>query len=469
MDDLPLWRFEDHVDTYPTKDPALSFSGQKAIQVEEPDPLVDLNLDASGPALVGEKFIVPVTVISRGHAIYGGELKFNLVDARGGVLVGPGDMEPMSTEDHHVELVGIAGLEGEEECETGPDNLRKIQHSFGLVSVPFLNCGDMWTCKLEIKWHRPKSVILFVSLGYSPHSNESITQKVHVHKNLQIEGKTAIVVNHRFMLPFRQDPLLLSRIKTLADAGGLTSLPLNGKSVLIINARNCTEIPLQLMSISVEADDDGAGRSCTVEHGGEDMEAPIFLVPGEEFKKVFHVTPEVKSSKLGMGTVFVRWRRESGTKEQQSGCKAEASAVGVVTKHELPDVSVELSPLIVRLECPPHAILGVPFIYAIKIQNRTHLLQEIKYSLGDSQSFVLSGPHNDIAFILPKTEHSLRYMLVPLASGSQLLPRVTVTSARYEAGFQPTITASTIFVFPSEPQYDDGVDKGVKALESVAA
>lgn len=465
MDDLPLWRFEDHVGTYPTKDPALSFSGQKAIQVEEPDPQVDLDLCAIGPALVGEKFIIPVTVTSMGHAIYGGELKINLVDARGGVLVSPRDIEPMSTVDQHVELLGIAGPQGEEECQTGPDNIRKIQHSFGLVSVPFLNCGDSWTCKLEIKWHRPKTVVLYVSLGYSAHSNES-TQKVHVHKSLQIKGKTAIVVSHSLMLPFRQDSLLLSSMKPLPDADRLASLPLYEKSVLIVNARNCTEVLLQLISVSIEADDDGAGRSCTVVHGGEDIVTPTLLVPGEEFKKVFHVIPEVKSSKLGLGTVFLRWRRECGVKAQSS---YNTEAAGVLTKHGLPDVNVESSPLIVRLECPPHAILGVPFTMVIKIQNQTHLLQEIKYSLGDSQSFVLSGSHNDTIFVLPKAEHSLSYVLVPLASGSQQLPRVTVMSVRYSAGFQPTIAASAIFVFPSKPHFNNVVERGEKVLESFAA
>jgi hypothetical protein len=33
MEDLPLWKFEDRVETFSTKDPALAFSGQKAAQV----------------------------------------------------------------------------------------------------------------------------------------------------------------------------------------------------------------------------------------------------------------------------------------------------------------------------------------------------------------------------------------------------------------------------------------------------
>ena len=70
MDELPLWKFEDCVETYPTKDPALAFSGQRATQVEEPDSQVDLNLGSSGPAFVGESFMVPVTVTSKGHCLF---------------------------------------------------------------------------------------------------------------------------------------------------------------------------------------------------------------------------------------------------------------------------------------------------------------------------------------------------------------------------------------------------------------
>ena len=68
------------------QDPALSFLGQKAAQVEEPDPQVDVILGASGTALVGERFLVQVTIASREHAIYAGEMKINLVDVRGGLF-----------------------------------------------------------------------------------------------------------------------------------------------------------------------------------------------------------------------------------------------------------------------------------------------------------------------------------------------------------------------------------------------
>ncbi|KAJ6776653.1 FOIE GRAS [Salix koriyanagi] len=449
MEDLPLWKFEDRVETFPTRDPALAFSGQKAAQVEEPEPQVDLILGAAGPALVGECFTFPVTVASKDHAIFSGELKINLLDVKGGGLFSPREAELFSTDSHHVELLGVTGPEGEDESLMGPDKIKKIQQSFGLVSVPTLKDGESWSCKLQIKWHRPKPAMLFVSLGYFPDSNESTSQRIHLHKSLQIEGKTAVVFSHQFMLPFHQDPLLLSRIKSLPGSDDLASLPLNETSTLVISAKNCSEVPLLLQSMSIEVDG-GIERPCTLEHSAMDILCPAHLVPGEEFKKVFTVIPEVESSSLDLGSVSLRWRRDS---EMEVLSTSAATQEWVLTKHKLPDVKVELPPLVLNREVPPYAVLGDPLMYLIKIRNQTQLLQEVKFSLGDAQGFVLSGCHSYTVFVLPKSEHTLGYKLVPLASGPQQLPQVTVISARYSAAFQPSIAASTVFVLPSKPQF----------------
>jgi hypothetical protein len=123
-------------------------------------------------------------------------------------------------------------------------------------------------------------------------------------------------------------------------------------------------------------------------------------------------------------------------------------------KQRLPEVSVEEPPLVVSMECPPYAILGIPFTFYVKIHNSTSLLQEIKYSLVDSQNFVFSGAHNHAAFILPKSEHIVSHKLVPLGSGSQQLPKITVTSVRYSAALTPSASAATVFVYPSEPKFN---------------
>ncbi|KAJ4844720.1 hypothetical protein Tsubulata_007712 [Turnera subulata] len=449
MEDLPLWKFEDRVETFPTKDPALAFSGQKAAQVEEPDPQVDLIFGATGPALVGERFMIPVTVASKSHPIFSGELKINLVDVKGGGLFSPREAEPFSMDSHHVELLGVTGLVGQDESQLGPDKMKKIQRSFGLVSVPILKDGDLWSCKLELKWYRPKPIMLFVSLGYFPDSNEASSQKVHVHKSLQIEGKTPVLISHQFMLPFREEPLLLSRIKPLAVSDQLASLPLKETSILIVSVKNCSEVPLQLQSMSIEMDD-VSERTYVLHDGGKDILHSAHLVPGEEFKKVFTIIPEVETSNLKLGSVALRWRRNFVTGDQSTST---ATDDWVLTKDQLPDMCVEVSPLVISVECPPYAILGDPFSYLVRIRNQTRLLQEVKFSVADAQSFVLTGFHSDTVFVLPKSEHIIAYKIVPLASGVQQLPRVTVTSVRYSAGFQPSIAASTVFVFPSKPHF----------------
>ncbi|KAJ0987119.1 hypothetical protein J5N97_005475 [Dioscorea zingiberensis] len=462
MEDLPLWKFEDRVESFPTKDPALAYSGQRFIQVEEPEPQVDLSLNASGSALVGENFIVPVTVTSKGHAIHSGELKINLVDARGGgLLMSPrGELEPFSSDSHHVELLGISGTLEEDESQLNLDNIRKIQQSFGVVSVPDLGLGDTWSCNLEIKWHRPKSVMLYVSLGYFPNSAEAAPQRVNVHKSLQIEGKTPFVISHRFMSQFRREPLLLTKVKSSSDSDKKTSLALNEMSILIVSARNCTEVPLRLISMSIESNsEENNSHSCLVEHSHGSPSDNGLLVPGEEFKQVFSVTPQTDTSNLSVGTVCVNWTRDARANL--------APGSAVLTRLKLPDVNVEKPPLVVSLEYPPHAVLGVPFSLHARVQNLTSMLQEIKYSLGDSQSFVFSGPHNGSVFILPRVEHIISYMLVPLSSGSQQLPRITITSVRYSAALQPSIVAETLFVYPSEPTFSIGLRR--KELDPISS
>ncbi|KAL9171715.1 hypothetical protein ABFS82_04G226700 [Erythranthe guttata] len=446
MNDLPLWKFENLLETSPIEDPGLALSGQKAIQVEEPDPQVDLILGSSGPALVGENFILPVTVASKGHPVHSGELKINLVDTRGGGLLSPREEEPLSADNLHVELVDISCHATKDLSEALSDNVQKIQPSFGLISVPFLDVGDSWSCKLKIRWNRPKPIMLYASLGYYPQSGEPSLQKVHVHKSLQIEGKTALTINHRHMLPFRQDPLLLSKIKSVSEPDLIPqSLALKELNMLIISVKNSSEVPLRLLSISIETEENNG--ACIVQPQQEEFRKPIVHVPGEEFKKVFVVVPNVNCTKMKIGTVSLRWQRDG---DQFDSCD---NVSQVTTKHRIPDVNVELPPLVVRLECAPHAILGNPFVYSVKIHNQTEFLQDVKCSLSDSQSFVSSGPHSDTIFVLPNSVHVLSYMLVPLALGSLQLPRVTVTSVRYSAGLQPSTASSVVFVYPSKPHF----------------
>lgn len=447
----PLWERLDEVQNSPTGDPILSAAGQKIIQIEEPDPQVDLILASSGPALVGEIFSVPVSVISRGHPVFSGELKINLVDAKGGGLITPREAEAAAGDGHHVELLAVSGT-GE---EMEDDDIKRIRHSFGLVAVPALAAGESWSGKLEIRWRRPRTVMLYVSLGYSTSSGDggdAAGQRVNVHRNLQIEGKTPLVLSHRFTSPFRCEPLLLSKLRRRPDGGDdptTVSLPQNEATVLIVSALNSCDVPLRFVSLSVEEPEGGSGATvqAAVRHGAAAAAAEV-VAPGEEFKQVFSVVPPSESPRLELGHVCLRWARDAG-----SGGGGGADSA-VVVRQKLPEVKVEKPPLVVKVECPPYAVLGDPLTFHVRVQNQTGLLQEIKYALGDSQSFVFSGPHQDKVSVLPRSEHTVSHKVVPLGSGPQRLPQVNVTSVRYSAKVSASAAASTVFVFPSPPHLD---------------
>ncbi|KAG0566416.1 hypothetical protein KC19_7G062300 [Ceratodon purpureus] len=72
-EDIPFWKSEPGVDAPPLANPALASSGQKVIQVEEPEALVDISLEGSSPGLVGESFPVSITISSAGHAGQAGD------------------------------------------------------------------------------------------------------------------------------------------------------------------------------------------------------------------------------------------------------------------------------------------------------------------------------------------------------------------------------------------------------------
>uniref|UniRef100_A0A0D9VK67 Trafficking protein particle complex subunit 11 n=1 Tax=Leersia perrieri TaxID=77586 RepID=A0A0D9VK67_9ORYZ len=454
MEEFPLWKFEDQVEALPMKDNVLAFSGQKLIQVEEPDAQVDLVLDSTGPALVGELFTVPVTIVSKGHVVHSGELKINLVDAKGGgLLMSPREAE--ESESHHVELLGVSAETMENGSKEEVDNIRKIQHSFGVVSVPTLCAGDSWSCKLEIKWHQAKSVMIYVSLGYSLDSTEeTAVHRLNVHRSLQIEGKIPMIVGHQFLRPFRREPLLLSRIRSSSDDDKKSSLALNESNMLIVSARNCTEVPLRLHTMTIEPSDDGK-QLCSVQQISGISNKYAVIAPSEEYKGIFSVNPRTINSNFCLGEICLSWSRDILVESQDNR---------VIMKERLPEVQIEEPPLVVTMECPPYAILGIPFTFHVKVYNSTSLLQEIKYSLVDSQNFVFSGAHNHAASILPKTEHIISHKLVPLGSGSQQLPRITVTSVRYSAASSPSTSAATVFVYPSEPKFN--LEKGYSATDA---
>lgn len=225
------------------------------------------------------------------------------------------------------------------------------------------------------------------------------------------------------------------------------TLALKESNILVVTLKNESSHPLRLLEIGVAEEDKSR---CLVRKGlaggegsseaSDDFAGGILMAPQEVFTQLFWVHPLVPSNALSVGKISVLWQRDGSTK----------NAVDSVNNQvQLPKIVVESPPLVVTLECPPHAVLGKPFTMTTKVQNMTNTLQEVAFAVVDTTSFIFSGAHSDTVSILPRGTHLLSYKLVPLASGIQQLPRVKLTSVWYAAAFQPSPLSTQIFVFPA--------------------
>jgi trafficking protein particle complex subunit 11 len=145
--------------------------------------------------------------------------------------------------------------------------------------------GDSWSCKLEIKWHQAKSVMLYVSLGYSLGSGEEAAlHRLNVHRSLKIEGKIPLIISPQLLKPFRREPMLLSGIRSSSGDHEVCSLALNESNMLVVNAKNCTEAPLRLHSVTI---DDGK-QLCSVQRISGITSGHAVVAPSEELSYTLH-------------------------------------------------------------------------------------------------------------------------------------------------------------------------------------
>lgn len=469
-DEVLFWKFEPQLEILPMKDSSLSCFGQKTIQVEEPDPLIDLNLESFGPGLEGELFPIGITVKSKGHAVHVGEVKISIVESTTMSIISSPTTPSSSEETCLVELFTTDSI-----CQEDVQGIQNIKKCSGILAVPVITADKSWSTQVYLKWKKAKPVSLFVSFGYQTEtvaSEANPPYQYFVRKGLQLDCEEPFTLRHRYMAPFRRDALLLGSLSKGSGSGKETScIPVNESSALVLIVRNSSSVKLELVSIIV---DEANSRLCSISamsslYGKPDCPnlldsgrqlarqstyfstesgkvRSIVLMPGEAFTKLFCVRPTKTRPSMDIGTVCVKWRRWMD--ESESVLSSDALTI-VDTDILLPAVQVEKPPLLITFHCPPHAILGVPFTVSMSLENLTPLFQEVKYSIVDSPCFILSGAHSDSVHILPYAKDIISYKLVSIASGQQQLPQLNLTAARYNAGFQQSLAGTQLFIFPS--------------------
>ncbi|KAI5057496.1 hypothetical protein GOP47_0027511 [Adiantum capillus-veneris] len=477
-DDVIYWKLEPRLEMMPFKNSALSHYGQKTVQVEEQDPMVNLVLEAVvGPALVNELFPINIIIRSKGHSVHAGEIKFSTAEASMTLLITSPRTPSIPFDMSFVELLVPNPSQDTKQCEL--ELLADVLH------VPAIATEGSFSTQMYMRWKEAKAVSLFAAFSYQ---TETVAaglgaaghpHRYFVHRGLQLQCEEPFTLSHRYMPPFRRDALLLGSLQKVSSRQSQKScVPIHEVSTLMVTMRNSSSVNLQLIAVTVEEAD---GSLCSVKaasstHGkvddsslrqlarqnadlsdlsSEELSDATTIVPGETFTSLFYVQPVEESRALAVGTVCINWKRlhESDSTQatilKQQLHSSTALPASVHKLIPLPPLQVEKPVVLATLHCPPHAILGVPFDISLGVQNLTALIQEIDFSVVDSTGFILSGAHSDSIHILPYAKNVISCKLVPIVSGPQQLPQFNLIAKRYNAGFQQSLACIQIFVFPS--------------------
>ncbi|KAJ3241281.1 hypothetical protein HDU81_001266 [Chytriomyces hyalinus] len=136
-----------------------------------------------------------------------------------------------------------------------------------------------------------------------------------------------------------------------------------------------------------------------------------YVLHAEIISNGFEALTDVMSS----GGLKLKWKRVSADNWCESVLK-------------IPELDLSYPDVWTYIELPGEARVGKPFSLSYRIQNSSMMMQELDMQIEPSDAFVFSGCkvlHQ--MHLLPFSERSIRFVVVPLAAGVCKLPKMKVT------------------------------------------
>ncbi|KAI8610738.1 Gryzun, putative trafficking through golgi-domain-containing protein [Chytriomyces sp. MP71] len=148
-------------------------------------------------------------------------------------------------------------------------------------------------------------------------------------------------------------------------------------------------------------------------------DTPVHMKSGDGQNYVLHVNVTSDAlettSGLSLGALKIEWKRADTDRWCQSLIKVPALDLS------FPDVWA-------YTDLPGEARVGVPFCLTYRLQNASTSLLEVNMIVEPSETFVFTGPKIlQNVRVLPLSERSLRFLVVPLAAGASRLPKVKMS------------------------------------------
>jgi len=241
----------------------------------------------------------------------------------------------------------------------------------------------------------------------------------------QVSRDAPFTVRRAYLPPYRQSPLVL-------QDDTCSKSPPSGLMLATLHVGGPAELTLDdLRSDAVGATD--AGTTSTSTYSTATVNA------GDAF---LHVIP-LRSNEHGEDSVRVTWHRTHGDSRSNGG-----APTVIANEYALPAVTGSNPPLTVELKYPSKLFMGDPFTYEVVVLNATTSSCDIKVSVTDSTGFVFSGIKRGTMYIPPLASSSYYFLLVPIVTGSAVLPEFALSAERFSAKYVPPIESRRVYVRP---------------------
>ena len=241
----------------------------------------------------------------------------------------------------------------------------------------------------------------------------------------QISCDAPFTVKRAYLPAYRQSPLVLQEDKC-------SKSPPVGVMLATLHVGGPAEITLDGVQSHDTKDPTNTMALATTETRSDATLHDAFL----------HVIP-LRSHEHGEDAIRVMWHRTHG----DSRCVKGVPTV-ILNEYCLPNVTGSQPPLVVELRCPPKLFVGDPFTYEVRVSNATTANYDIKISVTDSTGFVFAGIKRGTMYVPPLSTASFYFLLVPIVTGSAILPELSLGAERFSATFVPPIESRRVIVRP---------------------
>lgn len=294
VDSIPFWIFEPFSEKSPFGDPVLTMTGQSWVDIDEQEALVELFLESTDPALLGEALPVRIRVKSIGHVLKQGKLRLQVsssdtssspdVPLSVAALAPPvspveASVVPVSPAEILLGFKNELTGDSDDSKDGGADGLSP---SFtALLDLPTVDKDCSYNTVVYLWWKRPEGVSFTTTLSYTaenslnvgmekveenePKGEKPVGRSSHfqVSQSLTLSCREAFSTNVRYLGPFRKDALLPggTLVDTKSSGGGgetskpAAALPLNEMCSMVVCVKSTSPVPVRLLAVLIELDD----------------------------------------------------------------------------------------------------------------------------------------------------------------------------------------------------------------------